>query len=73
MVFLMSIIVKRMHIIVHKCSIRRLSLLYARLPVDPGEGAFFTDTYQSFLCGVKDWNVIIVTLYSLIFLAPAKF
>jgi hypothetical protein len=53
-VCLMSIlvIVKIMRIIVHKCPIRLLSLLYARLPVGPGEGAFFMDTCKSFLCGV---------------------
>jgi hypothetical protein len=44
-----------MRIIVQELSIRQLSIVYARLPVDPGELAFFMDTYQSFLCAwVKD-------------------
>jgi hypothetical protein len=33
-------------------SIRQLSLLSARHPVDADEQAFFIDTYQSFL---RDW------------------
>jgi len=39
-----------MRIIVQESSIRLLSILYARLPVDVDEQAFFMDTYQSFLC-----------------------
>jgi hypothetical protein len=33
-------------------SIRQLSILFARLPVDAGAQAFFIDTKQSFL---RDW------------------
>jgi hypothetical protein len=46
---IMRIIVKIMRIIVLEHSIRLLSILYARLPVDAVEQAFFIDTNQSFL------------------------
>jgi hypothetical protein len=46
---IMCIIVKLMRIIVLEQCIRLLSILYARLPVDAVELAFFIDTNQSFL------------------------
>ncbi len=46
---IMCIIVKLMCIIVLEQCIRLLSILYARLPVDSVERAFFIDTNQSFL------------------------
>ena len=49
---IMRIIVKIMRIIVLEQCIRLISLLYARLPVDAVEWAFFIDTKQSFL---HDW------------------
>jgi hypothetical protein len=38
---------KIMRIIVQE-GFKLLSILYVRLAVDPGEGAFFMDTYKSF-------------------------
>ena len=46
---IMCIIVKIMRIIVLEHCIRLLSILYARLPVDTVEQAFFIDTTRSFL------------------------
>ncbi len=41
------------NIIVLELFIGQLSILYVRLPIDPGEGAFFLDTYKSFLCAYQ--------------------
>ena len=42
--------IKIMCMIIQKRSIGLLCILYVRLPVNLGEGAFFIDTYKSFLC-----------------------
>jgi hypothetical protein len=48
----MRIIEKIMRIMVQERSIRQLSMLSARLPVDEDEQAFFIDANPSFL---RDW------------------
>ncbi len=48
----MRIIEKIMRTIVQERSIKQLSILSARYPVDADEQAFFIDTNQSFL---RDW------------------